>query len=105
MSDLNSDFNLQRYSNLNSWKKARYQGYVQNFETRLAAVQAQIADLMNSPVESYNLNAGDGGSQQATYRKLTDLQKQEEYLIGMIYKYTSLIYGGGIVSHDQRRKG
>ena len=103
MSDLNQ--NAGRYSNLSSWRQARYTAYLATFETRLTALQAQISTLMDTPVEEYNFNAGDGGSQSAKYRKLKDLNDQEDWLLAQINKYNNLLWGGGIISHDLRRKG
>ena len=94
----------QSYSNLSSWRTARYQKYIASAEARLDAVQAQMLELTASPVESYNFNAGDGGSQQASYRKLKELGDEEDRLIGMINKYNGLLYGGGVVTLVMRRK-
>ena len=94
----------QSYSNLSQWRLARYQKYIASAEARLDAVQAQLLELTESPVESYNFNAGDGGSQQASYRKLKELGDEEDRLIGMINKYNSLLYGGGVVTLNMRRK-
>ena len=71
----------QSYSNLSQWRLARYQKYIASAEARLDAVQAQMLELTASPVESYNFNAGDGGSQQASYRKLKELGDEEDRLI------------------------
>lgn len=98
MSDISS------YSNLSSWRQARYTQYITSFESRLAEVQTQMSTLLNSPVESYNFNAGDGGSQSATYRKLKELGDEEDRLIGLINKYMTLLHGGGIVTINLRRK-
>ena len=97
--------NNQIYSNLSTWRKARYQAYLSTYEGRLTSVQSQIALLMETPVESYNFNAGDGGSQQAAYRKLKDLQDQEDWLLAQINKYASLLYGGAVITFAVRRKG
>ena len=94
----------QSYSDLSSWRLARYQKYIASAEARLDAVQAQLLELTESPVESYNFNAGDGGSQQASYRKLKELGDEEDRLIGMINKYNSLLYGGGVITLVTRRK-
>ena len=94
----------QTYNNFSSWRLARYQAYVVTFESRLTLVQAQMTELISDPNESYNFNSGDGGSQAATKRKLDDLNKQEEWLINMISKYTRMIYGGNNVNHVLRRK-
>ena len=94
----------QSYSNLSQWRLARYQKYIASAEARLDAVQAQMLELTSSPVESYNFNSGDGGSQQATYRKLKELGDEEDRLIGMINKYNGLLYGGGVVTLVMRRK-
>ena len=94
----------QSYSNLSQWRLARYQKYIASAEARLDAVQAQMLELTASPVESYNFNAGDGGSQQASYRKLKELGDEEDRLIGMINKYNGLLYGGGVVTLNMRRK-
>ena len=94
----------QSYSNLSQWRLARYQKYIASAEARLDAVQAQMLELTASPVESYNFNAGDGGSQQASYRKLKELGDEEDRLIGMINKYTGLLYGGGVITLFMRRK-
>ena len=94
----------QSYSNLSQWRLARYQKYIASAEARLDAVQAQMLELTASPVESYNFNAGDGGSQQASYRKLKELGDEEDRLIGMINKYNSLLYGGGVITLFMRRK-
>ena len=94
----------QSYSNLSQWRLARYQKYIASAEGRLDAVQAQLLELTASPVESYNFNAGDGGSQQATYRKIKELGDEEDRLIGMINKYNGLLYGGGVVTLVMRRK-
>ena len=94
----------QSYSNLSQWRLARYQKYIASAEARLDAVQTQMLELTSSPVESYNFNAGDGGSQQASYRKLKELGDEEDRLIGMINKYNSLLYGGGVVNLNMRRK-
>ena len=94
----------QSYSNLSQWRLARYQKYIASAEARLDAVQAQMLELTASPVESYNFNAGDGGSQQASYRKLKELGDEEDRLIGMINKYNGLLYGGGVVTLVMRRK-
>lgn len=93
----------QNYNNLSSWREARYQAYVQTWEARLTAVQAQITQLLENPVESYNFSAGEG-SQQATRRKLQALQEQESWLIGRINKFQALLYGGGVVTVALRRK-
>ena len=94
----------QSYSNLSQWRAARYQKYIASAEARLDAVQAQLLELTESPVESYNFNAGDGGSQQASYRKLKELGDEEDRLIGMINKYNGLLYGGGVITLVTRRK-
>ena len=94
----------QSYSNLSQWRTARYQKYIASAEARLDAIQAQLLELTDSPVESYNFNAGDGGSQSATYRKIKELGDEEDRLIGMINKYNSLLYGGGVVTFNMRRK-
>ena len=94
----------QSYSNLSQWRLARYQKYIASAEARLDAVQAQMLELTASPVESYNFNAGDGGSQQASYRKLKELGDEEDRLIGMINKYNGLLYGGGVITLFMRRK-
>ena len=94
----------QSYSNLSQWRLARYQTYRASAEARLDAIQAQLLELTESPVESYNFNAGDGGSQQASYRKLKELGDEEDRLIGMINKYNGLLYGGGVVTLNMRRK-
>ena len=94
----------QSYSNLSQWRLARYQKYIASAEARLDAVQAQMLELTASPVESYNFNAGDGGSQQASYRKLKELGDEEDRLIGLINKYNGLLYGGGVVTLFMRRK-
>ena len=94
----------QSYSNLSQWRLARYQKYIASAEARLDSVQAQMLELTASPVESYNFNAGDGGSQQASYRKLKELGDEEDRLIGMINKYNGLLYGGGVITLFVRRK-
>ena len=94
----------QSYSNLSQWRLARYQKYIASAEARLDAIQAQMLELTASPVESYNFNAVDGGSQQASYRKLKELGDEEDRLIGMINKYNGLLYGGGVVTLVMRRK-
>ena len=63
-----------------------------------------MLELTASPVESYNFNAGDGGSQQASYRKLKELGDEEDRLIGLINKYNGLLYGGGVITLFMRRK-
>ncbi len=94
----------QYYSNLSQWRLARYQKYIASAEARLDAIQAQMLELTASPVESYNFNAGDGGSQQASYRKLKELGDEEDRLIGLINKYNGLLYGGGVITLFMRRK-
>lgn len=93
----------ESYSNLSSWRLARYQGYIATWNTRLTAVQAQMTQLLANPVESYGFNAGQGNA-QATRRKLASLAEEEDRLVGLIDKYTRILYGGGLVTHMMRRK-
>ena len=86
----------QSYSNLSQWRLARYQKYIASAEGRLDAVQAQLLELTASPVESYNFNAGDGGSQSATYRKMKELGDEEDRLIGATL--VNQIETGGILT-------
>jgi cell division protein FtsB len=94
----------QTYSNLSSWRTTRYITYLTSFEARLALVQAQMQELLDSPVESYNFNSGDGGSQSANYRKLAELSQEEDRLLAQINKYMNLLHGGGLVQFNLRRK-
>lgn len=75
-------------------------------ESQLVLVEAQLnALLADRPIDSYNFNAGDGGSQQATYRKISDLQTLKMQLRDNIERYARLIWGGALVNHNLRRKG
>lgn len=92
------------YSDLSSYREARYQSYIATWKTRLTAVQAQITQLLANPVESYSFSAGDGSNQQTSRRKLQTLTEEEDRLISRIEKYARLLYGGGVISLDLRRK-
>ena len=103
MSDLNQ--NAGRYSNLSSWRQARYTAYLATFEARLTALQAQISTLMDTPVEEYNFNQATADHSPRNIARLKDLNDQEDWLLAQINKYNNLLWGGGIISHDLRRKG
>ena len=99
-----SDFGGQNYSSLNPWSRSFYLSQLKSAQSRLVLVQSQLSILLASPVESYNFNAGDGGSQSATYRKINDLTAEEDRLQNKIRVFSEKLYGGGVISHNLRRK-
>jgi len=93
------------YSHLPYPVRTQYEADLSSFQARLALVQAQLNTLLTQPpVDSFTLNSGDGGSQAATYRKISELEASEDRLINKIRQIQQKLYGGGMANVSLRRK-
>lgn len=88
-------------------RRARIIVRIEKLQIQLDAIDEAIASGLTQGggyVAGYNFSDGHG-SQQVTYRRTSDLHKQQEMLEAQIERLYRKLDGTGIKSIEMRRKG
>ena len=104
MSDLSQPTTSTMLTRLPADRRAFYQSQLTFFEGLVTLYQTQLQSLLTSPVESYGFASGNGSSQNAKRRAITEVQRGLQWAVNQQNFYWRKLYGYNNVNFALRRR-